>query len=108
MELQQLEDCSQMYPMERVAHYHDSKINYVDLGDPKDTLGVISNGSCLAMATIDLIKGMGGHPTNFMDCNQGFDENMNHFLAALDLFESDARVKSIVLNCFGGNNNGRG
>ncbi|MGY8866191.1 MAG: succinate--CoA ligase subunit beta, partial [Methylophagaceae bacterium] len=58
------------------------------------------NGAGLAMATMDLIKQEGGQPANFLDVGGGTTaERVAH---AFKLIMSDTKVKSILVNIFGG------
>jgi succinyl-CoA synthetase beta subunit len=94
-ELAQLRDASQEDPMERRASEHD--LNYVSLdGD----IACMVNGAGLAMATMDLIKLHGGHPANFLDVGGG--ATAERVTAAFELILSNARVRAVLVNIFGG------
>jgi succinyl-CoA synthetase beta subunit len=72
-------------------------LSYVKLeGD----VGCIVNGAGLAMTTMDLIKHYGGEPANFLDI--GGSSNPDKVVTAFDIITSDANVKSILINIFGG------
>ncbi|MGH2621196.1 MAG: succinate--CoA ligase subunit beta, partial [Anaerolineales bacterium] len=58
------------------------------------------NGAVLAMATMDLIKSLGGEPANFLDVGGG--AAAEKVAAALQIILSDVDVRSILLNIFGG------
>lgn len=58
------------------------------------------NGAGLAMATMDMIKYVGGQPANFLDVGGGADSNK--VLAALGLILADQKVDSVFINIFGG------
>jgi succinyl-CoA synthetase beta subunit len=58
------------------------------------------NGAGLAMATMDLIKLHGGEPANFLDVGGG--TNADKVAEAFKLILSDAKVKAILVNIFGG------
>ncbi|MGH8219898.1 MAG: ADP-forming succinate--CoA ligase subunit beta, partial [Steroidobacteraceae bacterium] len=90
-----LRDPSQEDPMERRASEHD--LNYVSLdGD----IACMVNGAGLAMATMDLIKLQGGQPANFLDVGGG--ATSERVTAAFELILSNARVRAILVNIFGG------
>jgi len=94
-DLAQLRDASQEDPMERAASEHD--LNYVSLdGD----IACMVNGAGLAMATMDLIKLHGGHPANFLDVGGG--ATAERVTAAFELILSNARVRAVLVNIFGG------
>jgi len=58
------------------------------------------NGAGLAMATMDIIKLAGGNPANFLDVGGGAtQEQIEH---AFEILLSDAHVKAIFINIFGG------
>ena len=63
-------------------------------------IGCMVNGAGLAMATMDIIKHYGGEPANFLDIGGGADEKM--VTAALQIIISDPKVKTILINIFGG------
>jgi succinyl-CoA synthetase beta subunit len=90
-----LRDPSQEDPMERAASEHD--LNYVSLdGD----IACMVNGAGLAMATMDLIKLHGGKPANFLDVGGG--ATSERVAAAFRLILSNAKVRAILVNIFGG------
>jgi succinyl-CoA synthetase beta subunit len=94
-ELAALRDPHQEDPMERRASEHD--LNYVSLeGD----IACMVNGAGLAMATMDLIKLHGGQPANFLDVGGG--ATAERVTAAFQLILSNARVRAILVNIFGG------
>jgi succinyl-CoA synthetase beta subunit len=63
-------------------------------------IGAVVNGAGLAMATMDLIKFYGGEPANFLDI--GGSSNPEKVVSALRIITSDANVKVICFNIFGG------
>ncbi|HWG75916.1 MAG TPA: ADP-forming succinate--CoA ligase subunit beta [Steroidobacteraceae bacterium] len=90
-----LRDIGQEDPMERRASEHD--LNYVSLdGD----IACMVNGAGLAMATMDLIKLHGGRPANFLDVGGG--ATSERVTAAFQLILSNAQVRAILVNIFGG------
>jgi len=58
------------------------------------------NGAGLAMATMDLIQNEGGQPANFLDVGGG--TTAERVAEAFKLILSDQKVKSILVNIFGG------
>jgi len=64
------------------------------------TIGCIVNGAGLAMATMDVIKHLGGAPANFLDIGGG--ASRDKVVAAFEVILKDPRVKVILVNIFGG------
>lgn len=64
------------------------------------TVGIIANGAGLAMSTLDVVNQVGGSAANFLDIGGG--ANAELMTAALEVINSDAKVKSILINIFGG------
>ncbi len=71
--------------------------SYVELGGD---VGIISNGAGLTMATMDMVKLMGGEPADFFDVGGGADRAK--VKEAIMRVASNPRVKKIVINIFGG------
>jgi succinyl-CoA synthetase beta subunit len=94
-ELLAMRDASQEDDMERRAAEHD--LNYVSLDG---NIACMVNGAGLAMATMDLIKLHGGEPANFLDVGGG--ATPERVAAAFTLILSNASVKAILVNIFGG------
>jgi succinyl-CoA synthetase beta subunit len=63
-------------------------------------IGCLVNGAGLAMATMDIIKLLGGEPANFLDIGGG--ASSEKVAASLRLILSDKNVKAILVNVFGG------
>ncbi len=63
-------------------------------------IGCMVNGAGLAMATMDSVQAAGGSPANFLDVGGG--ANTEKVKAAFKIILSDAAVKSIFINIFGG------
>ncbi|MDR1999696.1 MAG: ADP-forming succinate--CoA ligase subunit beta [Frankiaceae bacterium] len=63
-------------------------------------VGIIANGAGLAMSTCDVITQVGGEPANFLDIGGGADAEL--MAAALEVINSDPKVRSILINIFGG------
>lgn len=72
-------------------------LNYVALDG---NIGCMVNGAGLAMATMDTIKYYGGEPANFLDVGGGATEEK--VTEAFKIILSDAKVKGILVNIFGG------
>ncbi len=58
------------------------------------------NGAGLAMATMDIIKFVGGEPANFLDVGGGADKDQ--IVAAFKIITADPNVEGIFINIFGG------
>jgi len=94
-DLVQLRDTSQEDAREAEAKSWD--LSYISLdGD----IGCMVNGAGLAMATMDLIKLLGGNPANFLDV--GGTATKERVVEAFKLILSDANVKGVLVNIFGG------
>jgi len=64
------------------------------------TIGCMVNGAGLAMATMDVIKHLGGAPANFLDIGGG--ASRDKVVTAFEVILKDPRVKVILVNIFGG------
>ena len=94
-ELREMRDPEQEDPFESRAREYD--ISYVKLdGD----VGCLVNGAGLAMATMDVIKGAGANPANFLDVGGGASEDK--VAQAFGIMLSDTQVKRVLVNIFGG------
>ena len=72
-------------------------LTYVHLdGD----IGVIGNGAGLVMNTLDVVTASGGKPANFLDIGGG--AQADQVVKAIDMVLSDAGVKGLIFNIFGG------
>ncbi|MCO6416638.1 ADP-forming succinate--CoA ligase subunit beta [Siccirubricoccus sp. KC 17139] len=94
-DLEGLRDDSEMDPKELDATRHE--LNYVALDGE---IGCMVNGAGLAMATMDIIKLYGSSPANFLDV--GGTANAARVTEAFRIITSDANVKAILVNIFGG------
>ena len=94
-DLESLRDDSEMDPKELEAVRHD--LNYVALDGE---IGCMVNGAGLAMATMDIIKLYGSSPANFLDV--GGTATADRVTEAFRIITSDANVKAILVNIFGG------
>ncbi|HLF18929.1 MAG TPA: ADP-forming succinate--CoA ligase subunit beta [Candidatus Omnitrophota bacterium] len=63
-------------------------------------VGCIVNGAGLAMATMDIVKLVGGQPANFLDV--GGSSNPEKVLNALKIILKNKNIKAILINIFGG------
>merc|ERR1719321_1035733 len=90
-----LRDFSQEDSREVEAKKYD--LNYIGLDG---NVACMVNGAGLAMATMDLLKLKGGDPANFLDV--GGAANKETVKAAFEIVQQDPRVKSILVNIFGG------
>ena len=63
-------------------------------------IGCMVNGAGLAMATMDVIKHVGGSPANFLDV--GGSATTQRVEQALKIIAQDKKVKAIFVNVFGG------
>ena len=71
--------------------------SYVQLdGD----VGIIGNGAGLVMGTLDAVKNAGGSAANFLDVGGGAKESV--VKAALEIVLANTKVKSVLINIFGG------
>jgi len=90
-----LRDLDEESPLEVEASKYN--LNYIKLDG---NVGCMVNGAGLAMATMDIIKLAGGEPANFLDVGGGASaEQIEH---AFRILVSDASVKAVLINIFGG------
>ncbi|WP_456406677.1 ADP-forming succinate--CoA ligase subunit beta [Thiolapillus sp.] len=94
-DIQAWRDISQEDPREAAAAEHE--LNYISLDG---NIGCMVNGAGLAMATMDLVKLEGGEPANFLDVGGG--TTAERVTEALKLILSDSKVKTVLVNIFGG------
>ena len=90
-----LRDIGEEDPREVAASKHH--LSYIGLDG---NIGCMVNGAGLAMATMDIIKHHGGDPANFLDVGGGASEEQ--VTEAFKILLSDAKVKAILVNIFGG------
>ena len=96
-QISELRDKSQEDPREMNAA--DRGLSYVGLDG---NIGCIINGAGLAMATMDMIKHVGGEPANFLDIGGG--ASPERVAKAFNLVLSDQGVHAILVNIFAGIN----
>jgi len=90
-----LGDSANADPIELKAH--EQGVIYVKLdGD----IGIMGNGAGLVMSTLDVVKGAGGEPANFLDAGGGSDAAK--VTQAIELILSNENVNAVLLNIFGG------
>ena len=82
---------------EREKLAREKNLQYIGL---EGTVGIIANGAGLAMSTLDVVNQVGGSAANFLDIGGG--ANAELMTAALEVINSDIKVKSIFINIFGG------
>jgi succinyl-CoA synthetase beta subunit len=94
-EIVALRDTEEEAPAEVEAAKYD--LSYIQLDG---SIGCMVNGAGLAMATMDIIKLYGREPANFLDVGGGASKEK--VTAALKIILTDAKVKGILVNIFGG------
>jgi succinyl-CoA synthetase beta subunit len=94
-DIRELRDPNEEDPAETEAAKYD--LSYVHLDG---NIGCMVNGAGLAMATMDIVKYYGAEPANFLDVGGG--ANAQKIAAAFRILLSDARVKAVLINVFGG------
>ncbi len=91
----ELRDLDEEEPLEIEASKFG--LNYIKLDGE---VGCMVNGAGLAMATMDIIKLAGAEPANFLDV--GGSANAEAVANAFRIILSDANVKAVLVNIFGG------
>jgi succinyl-CoA synthetase beta subunit len=94
-DIKELRDLGEEDPLEIEASKFN--LNYIHLDG---NIGCMVNGAGLAMATMDIIKLAGGEPANFLDVGGG--ANAEQIRNAFKILMSDANVKAVLINIFGG------
>jgi succinyl-CoA synthetase beta subunit len=94
-EVAAMRDESEEDPAELLASEHG--LSFIKLDG---NIGCMVNGAGLAMATMDIIKYVGGEPANFLDVGGGADKDQ--VTAAFKIITRDPAVKGIFVNIFGG------
>lgn len=89
------EEISDVEPIEREARRRG--IAYVRL---EGNIGIIGNGAGLVMATMDIVRKVGGAPANFLDIGGGAKAELMR--SSLELILMDENIKGIFINIFGG------
>ena len=94
-DIREMRDLAEEDPLEVEASKFG--LNYIKLDG---SVGCMVNGAGLAMATMDLVKLAGGEPANFLDVGGGANEEQ--VKNAFRIILSDANVRAILINIFGG------
>jgi succinyl-CoA synthetase beta subunit len=94
-DVEAMRDESEEDPAEREAAEFD--LSFIKLDG---SIGCMVNGAGLAMATMDIIKYVGGEPANFLDVGGG--ATADKVAAAFKIITGDPNVKGILVNIFGG------
>lgn len=94
-DIQAMRDLAEESPLEIEASKF--ALNYIKLDG---SIACLVNGAGLAMATMDIIQHYGGQPANFLDVGGGASKDQ--VSAAFKIILSDANVKAIFVNIFGG------
>jgi len=94
-EWDQFRDIDELDERERLAR--SKGLQYVGLDGE---VGIIANGAGLAMSTCDVVNQVGGRPANFLDIGGGASAEV--MANALEVINSDPKVKAIFINIFGG------
>ena len=92
-EIVEMRDLNEEDPAEVEADkYH---LNYIKL---EGNVGCMVNGAGLAMATMDIIKQVGGSPANFLDVGGG--ANVETVKNGFRIILSDKNVKAVLINAY--------
>ncbi len=94
-EWEEFRDIDEFDERERLAR--SKGLQYVGLDG---YVGIIANGAGLAMSTCDVVNQVGGSPANFLDIGGG--ANAEVMANALEVINSDPKVRAIFINIFGG------
>jgi succinyl-CoA synthetase beta subunit len=94
-EIAEMRDIAEEEPTEVRAA--EAGLSYVKLDG---NIACLVNGAGLAMSTMDIIKLHGGEPANFLDVGGGADTAQ--VTEAFRILLSDANVKAVLVNIFGG------
>src|SRR5512132_3698361 len=91
-DLEELRDTFAVGPQEQAAK--EKGLNYIKLD------GIIGNGAGLVMSTLDVVAQAGGKAANFLDIGGG--ASAETMAAGLEVILSDPKVRSVLVNIFGG------
>jgi succinyl-CoA synthetase beta subunit len=94
-DLAEMRDIDEEAPAETEARKYG--LSYIKLDG---NIGCMVNGAGLAMTSMDIVKLFGGEPANFLDIGGG--AGADKVAAAMRIILSDANVKAVLLNIFGG------
>ena len=94
----ELRDWKEISPDEEVEERARALgFSYVQLDG---NVGIIGNGAGLVMATLDAVRNAGGNAANFLDVGGGAKESVVR--SALEIVLANPKVKSVLVNIFGG------
>lgn len=86
--------------VESIEHKAKEKgISFVVI-DEEGTIGIIGNGAGLTMATVDIVRLLGGKPANFLDVGGG--ASAERIRTAVRTLLSMKNIEKIFINIFGG------
>ncbi|HEX8133847.1 MAG TPA: ADP-forming succinate--CoA ligase subunit beta [Actinomycetes bacterium] len=94
-DLEALRDTFAVDPQEQAAK--EQGLNYIKLDG---YVGIIGNGAGLVMSTLDVVAQAGGKAANFLDVGGG--ASAETMAAGLEVILSDPKVRSVLVNIFGG------
>ncbi len=94
-EWSEFEGTGEIDERERLAK--EKGLQYIGLDG---SVGIIANGAGLAMSTLDVVNQVGGAAANFLDIGGGADADV--MANALEVINTDAKVRAILVNIFGG------
>src|SRR6266571_1340237 len=94
-DLEALRDTFAVDPQEQAAK--ERGLNYVKLDG---WVGIVGNGAGLVMSTLDVVAQAGGKAANFLDLGGG--ASADSMAAGLEVILSDPKVRSVLVNIFGG------
>ena len=94
-ELEELRDTFAVDEQEQAAK--ERGLNYIKLDG---YVGIIGNGAGLVMSTLDVVAQAGGKAANFLDVGGG--ASAETMAAGLEVILSDPKVRSVLVNIFGG------
>ncbi|MEO7803877.1 MAG: ADP-forming succinate--CoA ligase subunit beta [Actinomycetota bacterium] len=95
-EFEELRQVTGADPQERMAQERGFG-NFIKLDG---NIGIIGNGAGLVMSTLDIVDQVGGRAANFLDVGGGADADL--LSSALEVILSDSKVRSVLINIFGG------
>ena len=90
-----MRDVAAADPQEQMAR--EKGVTYVKLDGE---VGILGNGAGLVMSTLDVVAQAGGRAANFLDVGGG--AQAEEIVDALEVITSDAKVRAILFNIFGG------
>jgi succinyl-CoA synthetase beta subunit len=94
-DIAEMRDVAAADPQEQMAR--EKGLTYVKLDGE---VGILGNGAGLVMSTLDVVAQAGGRAANFLDVGGG--AQAQEIVDALEVITSDAKVRAILFNIFGG------